>query len=120
MTAKDDDDRPLLCTADAAVYCGFKTLSALRKAKMLGKITPAGRRGGTGTLMWDRRELDRFLRGDAPPTEPEPEPEAPPKPAPTSKEEDPLVELRRVAIEGPTRKPAPPPPQRGAPPNKKR
>ncbi len=56
----------LLTTRDAAAYCGFKTTGALRKARLEGRIWPAGRRGGTGTWMWGREELDRFLRGEAP------------------------------------------------------
>lgn len=56
----------LLTTRDAAAYCGFKTTGALRKVRLEGRIVPAGRRGGTGTWMWAREELDRFLRGEAP------------------------------------------------------
>ncbi len=55
--------RPLLCTRDAAMYCGYKTPGALRKAFLDGKVRPAGRRGGTGTWMWSVVELDRFLHG---------------------------------------------------------
>ena len=33
-------------TADAARYCGYRTTGALRKAAMLGRIKPVGRRGG--------------------------------------------------------------------------
>src|SRR5258708_3804843 len=55
-----------LTTAAAALYCGFKTTGALRKAAREGRITPAGRRGGSGTWMWAIKELDRFLRGEAP------------------------------------------------------
>ncbi|MCA9595404.1 MAG: helix-turn-helix domain-containing protein [Myxococcales bacterium] len=58
----------LLTTREAAAYCGFKSTSALRKAKHEGRISPAGRRGGRGTLMWDLAELDRFLEGRAPGT----------------------------------------------------
>ena len=43
---------------------GFKTTGALRKAKLEGRIAPVGRRGGTGTWMWSRDDLDRFLRGE--------------------------------------------------------
>ena len=49
---------PLMPTALATRYCGFKGQSALRKAYHDGKIRPAGRRGGTGTLMWRREDLD--------------------------------------------------------------
>src|SRR5262249_22104861 len=54
---------PLLTTTHAAKYCGFKTTSALRKAHLEGKIFPAGRRGGRGTWMWRRVDLDAFLCG---------------------------------------------------------
>src|SRR6185312_11567406 len=53
----------LLTTAAATAYCGFKTSSALRKAHMEGRIKPAGRRGGRGTWMWRRDDLDHFLVG---------------------------------------------------------
>ncbi len=43
-----------------------KTAGALRKAKLEGRIAPAGRRGGSGTLMWNREALDRYLQGNAP------------------------------------------------------
>ncbi len=60
----ENDDRPrFLTTRAAALYCGFKTTSALRKAKLEGRIKAAGRRGGRGTWMWNREELDRFLCG---------------------------------------------------------
>ena len=61
-----DEPSRLLTTRMAAVYCGFKSTSALRKAKLEGRITPVGRRGGRGTLMWKREELDRYLRGEVP------------------------------------------------------
>jgi hypothetical protein len=50
-----------LTTAEAARYCGYQTTGALRKAAMMGRIKPAGRRGGTGTLMWRRSDLDHYL-----------------------------------------------------------
>lgn len=50
-----------LTTADASRYCGYRTTGALRKAAMEGRIEPAGRRGGTGTLMWRKCDLDSFL-----------------------------------------------------------
>jgi hypothetical protein len=68
--------RRYLSTREASLYCGFKTTGALRKALLEGRIRAVGRRGGTGTLMWERGELDRFLRGepmrkgDEPETEP--------------------------------------------------
>src|SRR5687767_1095751 len=54
---------PLMTTRVATAYCGFKTTGALRKAYLEGKITPHGRRGGIGTLMWRRKDLDQFLAG---------------------------------------------------------
>ena len=58
-----DPVRHLLTTVEAAAYCGFKSTSAIRKAKLEGRLTPAGRRGGKGTWMWSVDELDRFLVG---------------------------------------------------------
>jgi hypothetical protein len=55
--------KPFLTTREASAYCGFKTAGALRKAKLEGRIAAAGRRGGTGTLMWSRIALDRYLQG---------------------------------------------------------
>src|SRR4051794_21402208 len=60
--------RTLLTTVEAAAYCGFKTTGAIRKAKLEGKLEPAGRRGGKGTWMWSVDELNRFLRGEPPGT----------------------------------------------------
>ena len=54
-----------LTTTAAARYCGFKTSSALRKAKLEGRIAPVGRRGGRGTLMWSRESLDGLFRWPA-------------------------------------------------------
>jgi hypothetical protein len=54
---------PYLTTAEATRYCRFKTTGALRKAAREGRIRPAGRRGGNGTWMWAREELDAFLCG---------------------------------------------------------
>jgi hypothetical protein len=59
---------PYLTTRAAAAYCGFKSTSALRKAKLEGRLAPVGRRGGRGTLMWSREALDRYLRGEPPAT----------------------------------------------------
>src|SRR5579872_3498631 len=66
---------PYLTTAEATRYCRFKTTGALRKAAREGRIRPEGRRGGKGTWMWAREELDAFLFGrklpsDAPVTPP--------------------------------------------------
>src|SRR5690606_1583658 len=70
QTRRRDQQRPrkamtreLLTTAEAATYCGFKSTSALRKAKLEGRLLPAGRRGGRGTWMWRRSDLDEFLVG---------------------------------------------------------
>jgi len=54
---------PYLTTTAAALYCGFKTTGALRKAAREGRIAAAGRRGGSGTWMWRREDLDAFLCG---------------------------------------------------------
>ncbi len=51
----------LMTTRVASEYCGYRTPGALRKAKRDGKIAPAGRRGGTGPMMWRREDLDEFL-----------------------------------------------------------
>ncbi len=59
----DEMKRTILTTTEAAHYLGYKTGSALRKAHLEGRITPAGRRGGTGTWMWSLTELDRFACG---------------------------------------------------------
>jgi hypothetical protein len=53
----------LLTTRDAAVFCGFRTLGALRKARLEGRVRAAGRRGGRGTLVWAVADLERFMRG---------------------------------------------------------
>ncbi len=66
--AIDVTTKPFLTTREATAYCGFKTAGALRKAKLEGRIAPAGRRGGTGTLMWSREALDRYLQSNAPAT----------------------------------------------------
>ena len=53
--------RRLLTTAEAVEYCGFKSVSGLHKAHERGRVSPAGRRGGTGTYMWRISDLDRYL-----------------------------------------------------------
>ena len=58
-----DPEAALLTTAEAARYCGYRTTGALRKAAMLGRVRAVGRRGGTGTSMWRRGDLDHFLSG---------------------------------------------------------
>ena len=52
--------KPFLTTREAAAYCGFKTTGALRKAAREGRIKPAGRRGGSGTWMWQRERPGRI------------------------------------------------------------
>ena len=61
----------IVTTREAATLCGFRTSSALRKAHIEGRIHPVGRRGGRGTLVWEVRALERFMRGLPPlPEEP--------------------------------------------------
>jgi len=63
-----------MTTGLAAKYCGFKTTGGLRKARLDGRISPAGRRGSRGSLTWARTDLDRFMRGSgASSVEPPPE-----------------------------------------------
>lgn len=54
---------PLLAIATAAKYCQIST-SALRHAVRRGELRIAGRRGGRGVAMFERVELDRWLRGE--------------------------------------------------------
>ena len=56
-------ERPYLTTAEAAEFCRFKTTGAIRKAVMEGRLSRAGRRGGRGTLVFLREDLDRFMCG---------------------------------------------------------
>lgn len=56
-------ERKYLTTKEAAAYCSFETVWGLHSAHRAGKVQPAGRRGGGGTMMWEVAELDRFLRG---------------------------------------------------------
>ncbi|MBP9113512.1 MAG: helix-turn-helix domain-containing protein [Polyangiaceae bacterium] len=58
-----DSQARYLTTAEAALYCRFKSTAAIRKARLEGRLHPVGRRGGTGTWMWSVDELDRFLQG---------------------------------------------------------
>src|SRR5450432_761069 len=55
--------RRLLTTKEAAEYCGFKTAGAIRKLLLEGRLKPVGKRGGRGTWMFDRADLDAFLGG---------------------------------------------------------
>lgn len=64
MTPNAELKRDLVTTTEAAVYCGFRTPGGLRKAWYAMLVFPAGRRGGRRTLMWEKKELDRFLRGE--------------------------------------------------------
>jgi hypothetical protein len=52
-----------MTTAQAALYCGFKTTAAIRKVLREGRLAPPGRSGGSGTYMWSRHALDAFLAG---------------------------------------------------------
>jgi len=52
-----------LTTAQAAAFLGYKTKAGLLMAMAKGKIKPAGRRGGTGTYVWLKSDLDCFLTG---------------------------------------------------------
>ncbi len=70
MTTKLDLWPPYMTTALATSYCGFKTTGALRKAHLEHRILPYGRRGGRGTWIWRRDDLDAFLRGKLPATIP--------------------------------------------------
>lgn len=62
-------DRPYLTSAEAAIYCGFKTIGGIQQAVRRGKLKPAGRRGGTGTYVFAREDLDSFLTGGLQPHE---------------------------------------------------
>jgi hypothetical protein len=63
-TASLPMNREFVTTTEAARYCGFRTPGGLRKAWYAMLVFPVGRRGGRRTLMWEKRELDRFLRGE--------------------------------------------------------
>ncbi len=56
-------NRPYLTSAEAAIYCGFKTIGGIQQAVRRGKLKPAGRRGGTGTYVFATEDLDLFLTG---------------------------------------------------------
>ena len=53
-----------MTTTEAARYCRFVTSGGLRKAWYAKLVFPSGRRGGKNILIWQRGELDRFLRGE--------------------------------------------------------
>jgi hypothetical protein len=74
--------RRYLTTREAAIYCAFKTTGAIRKAVMEKRLVPAGRRGGTGTLMFRVEDLDAFLEGRKPGCLPCGRPDAAPGGAP--------------------------------------
>ena len=59
----------IMPTRLAYQYCGFESPSSLRKAKHDGKVVALGRRGGGGTLMWRKRDLDDFIAGRIPASE---------------------------------------------------
>src|SRR5688572_8922999 len=50
---------PFLTTAEAAEYLRYRSASAVRTLKMLGKLRPAGRRGKID--LYRREDLDRFV-----------------------------------------------------------
>ena len=52
-----------LTTTEAAKYCRFRTPGGLRKAWHALLVFPCGRRGGRNMLLWEKKELDRFCRG---------------------------------------------------------
>src|ERR1700730_1987360 len=58
-----DDFPPFMPTSLAAHYCGFRNAHGLHAAFRKGKVHPWGRRGGSGTYIWKRDDLDEFLRG---------------------------------------------------------
>ena len=59
---------PILDTGRAADYCGVSA-SRIRRAVGDGDLRPVGRRGGRGPHTFERTELDRWMRGDAPDTD---------------------------------------------------
>jgi hypothetical protein len=61
--------RTYLTSAEAATYCGFKTIGGIQQAVRRGKLKPAGRRGGTGTYVFATADLDLFLTGGLQPDE---------------------------------------------------
>lgn len=89
-------DRPYLTSAEAATYCGFKTIGGIQQAVRRGKLKPAGRRGGTGTYVFAKEDLDAFLTGGLQPHE---RLFVPPE----------LNEAARVAASNPALAPAPAP-----------
>src|SRR5579863_168513 len=54
----------VMTTRVAAEYCGFRNSRGLISAYRRGKVRPYGRRGGTGSFVWRREDLDAFLRGE--------------------------------------------------------
>jgi hypothetical protein len=58
-----EDFPPFMPTPLAAYYCGFRNARGLHAAFRKGKVHPWGRRGGSGTYIWRRDDLDEFLRG---------------------------------------------------------
>jgi hypothetical protein len=60
------DAHTLLTTRQAAEFCAFKTAGAIRKAVMEGRLNPVGRRGGRGTMVFRREDLEAFMLGRTP------------------------------------------------------
>src|ERR1035441_6324072 len=56
--------RRYLTSAEAAVFAGYRSVSAIRKAVERGALVPAGRRGRTYTFAIE--ELERFMTGRSP------------------------------------------------------
>ncbi|MBK8695067.1 MAG: helix-turn-helix domain-containing protein [Deltaproteobacteria bacterium] len=59
-------ERTYYTTAEAAEFCRFRTTGAIRKAVKEGRLRSVGPRGGHGTHIFLREELDRFMRGGVP------------------------------------------------------
>jgi hypothetical protein len=58
-------ERRFITTAEAATYCGYRSVAGLKWAKRKGLVTSVGGRGGleSANEMWALEELDRFLSG---------------------------------------------------------
>jgi hypothetical protein len=53
----------LLTTAEAAAYCGYRATSSLRKAALMKRVRPVGRRSTNGPNIWAEDDLIAFMRG---------------------------------------------------------
>lgn len=94
-----------MSAAVAARYCGYKTTAGLRKAHHDRKVFPVGRRGGGGSWTWARTDLDRFLRGGSPASDPAVSTRNPAEPLPQSESERrPAERERRATVK---RRPSP-------------